>query len=99
MKLLFYSLVIIIVITIGLYLIKPQLFQAIRNKITNELSTIIPPDTLQTKTTVYEWKNSKGELQFTNTPPPPGIKYTSKLVPNGTNIMPSSVFTGNSEKE
>jgi hypothetical protein len=94
MKIVFYTLVIIIITTIGLYFINPTLFQSIRSKVTNKFTSLVPVETLQPKTKVYKWQNNKGEMQFTNTPPPKGIKFTTELIPNGTNVMPSKVFTG-----
>ena len=98
MKILFYSIVLFVIIIIGIYLIKPDLFVSIQNQISKNVSTIIPNELKPTKTTIYKWTNAKGEPQFTNTAPPAGIKYTTEEVANGTNVMPSKVFTGKIEK-
>ncbi len=98
MKILFYSIVLILIIIIGIYIIKPELFSSIQNQISNKVTTIFPNELNPKTTTIYKWTNAKGEPQFTNTPPPTGIKYTTEKVPNGTNVMPSKVFTGKIEK-
>jgi len=94
MKIIFYLIIIAIAITIGLYFLNPALFQSIKNNVTNKVSNVIPIEVLSNKTTIYKWKNDKGELQISNTPPPNGVKYKTEEVPHGTNIMPSEALTG-----
>jgi len=41
------------------------------------------------KSTVYKWRDDKGNWQISNTPPVKGTPYTEQEYLNNTNIMPS----------
>ncbi len=93
MKLFFYSLVVIILITILTYYFKPALFYSIQTTVSREVSKVLPDNVISNKTTIYKWQNDKGELQISNKPPPKGIKYKTEEVEHSLNIMPSKTFT------
>ena len=38
---------------------------------------------------IYQWKDEKGELHFSSTPPPDGVKFTSKGYDPNTNLIQS----------
>ncbi len=38
---------------------------------------------------VYQWRDAKGELHFSSSPPPEGIEYTSKGYDPNTNLIQS----------
>jgi len=38
---------------------------------------------------IYQWRDEKGELHFTNTPPPAGIEYTAKGYDPNANLIQS----------
>ena len=41
------------------------------------------------QSTLYKWKNSKGEWQITDTPPNQGIVFTTITSQDQVNVMPS----------
>ena len=43
------------------------------------------------KSTLYKWKNSKGEWQITDKPPANGIKFTTITSQDQINVMPSPI--------
>jgi len=98
MKIIFYTFIIIATITFGIYYLNPELFQSVQKDLSTKISDIIPIEPITNKTTIYKWKNNKGELLISNNPPPKGIKYITEEVQYGTNVMPSETFTGKVKK-
>ncbi len=45
--------------------------------------------TSTSKDVIYKWRDEKGELHFSSTPPPDGIKFTSKGYDPKTNLIQS----------
>lgn len=41
------------------------------------------------KNVIYEWRDSEGNIQFTNVPPPQGVEYTVKGYDPDTNVIQS----------
>ncbi len=100
MKLFFYSIVVLILIATLTYYFKPALFQTVQSTVSREITKVLPANMVTNKTTIYKWRNDKGELQISNTPPPKGIKFKTEDVEHSLNIMPSGTLTNkaNSEK-
>lgn len=44
---------------------------------------------IKNKDVVYKWRNERGELHFTSSPPPAGIEYTVKGYDPKTNLIQS----------
>lgn len=47
------------------------------------------PSSLKGKDVVYKWRNKRGELQFTSSPPPTDMEYTVKGYDPDTNLIQS----------
>lgn len=41
-------------------------------------------------TTIYRWRDSQGNLEHSNTPPPAGVEYETLQVSTDTNVIPLS---------
>ena len=48
---------------------------------------------------IYQWRDAKGELHFTSSPPPPGIEYTAKGYDPNTNLIQSVEVQQEPEQE
>lgn len=44
------------------------------------------------ETIIYQWKDSSGNIQFTNSPPPQGVEYTVKGYDPDANVIQSVKF-------
>lgn len=51
--------------------------------------TAIPKLTpgIETNTTIYEWKDNDGNIQFSTSPPAAGVEYTAKEYDPNTNVI------------
>lgn len=45
-------------------------------------------------TRVYKWKDTQGQTQLTDTPPPDNIPFEVIEVPNKVNLVPAESLTG-----
>ena len=50
------------------------------------------------ESTIYQWTDIEGNLQFSNSPPPEGIEYTAKKYDPNENLIPA-VSTDSSGSE
>jgi len=41
------------------------------------------------ESTIYQWADTEGNLQFSNSPPPAGIEYTAKKYDPNENVIPA----------
>jgi hypothetical protein len=64
----------------------------LNQKVKKEVKQLIPPQ--NNTTTVYKWRDQKGNWQITDQPPPAGIKYEILEYQSNTNVMPSEAITG-----
>jgi hypothetical protein len=46
-------------------------------------------DSPRAESTIYQWTDSEGNLQFSNSPPPEGIEYTAKKYDPNENVIPA----------
>lgn len=60
----------------------------LRSKLIGKVHQVAPE---LNKSTLYKWKNSKGEWQITDKPPVNGIKFTTITSQDQINIMPSPI--------
>ena len=54
-----------------------------------ELPSAEMPEIGGSKNVIYEWKDGKGNIQFTNSPPPQGVEFTAKGYDPDTNVIQS----------
>jgi len=99
MKIIFYIIIVLAAITVGLYYFNPVLFQSVQDSVRNKVSTIIPIEPLTNSTTIYKWTNEQGELQISNNPPPQGIKYKTEQIKHSANVIPSQKLTGKTSEK
>ncbi len=97
MKIIFYTIILLIAVAIAIYFIKPNLYYSVKNNVISTITDIAPIETGLNKTKIYKWKNEDGELQMSNSPPPKGINYITEEVQHNINVMPSTVLTGKQE--
>ena len=65
----------------------------------NEKLDAIPSITGNSKSTLYKWRDEKGQLNYTNDPPPKGIKFEKIILDSRTNVIPSIKSSKNTEVE
>ena len=78
-----YFILLSIISTSALYL---YLDKPLRNKLLGQFHQIAPE---LNQSTLYKWKNSKGEWQITDKPPRKGIVFTTIHTQDQINVMPS----------
>ena len=78
-----YFILLSILITTALYI---YLDESLQNKLLGKVHQVAPE---LNKSTLYKWKNNKGEWQITDTPPLKGITFTTITSQDQINIMPS----------
>jgi len=78
-----YFILISILTTSGLYI---YLDEPLQQKLLGKAHQIAPE---LNKSTLYKWKNNKGEWQITDTPPLKGIAFTTITSQDQINVMPS----------
>ena len=61
-------------------------------KVKKEVKQLIPQQ--EKTTTVYKWRDAKGNWQITDHPPPTGIHFETLEYQSNTNVMPAEVITG-----
>ncbi len=54
-----------------------------------------PVKAVDSSSTIYQWKDNDGNIQFTNSPPPEGVEYTAKGYDPDTNVIQSVKVTEN----
>ena len=72
-----------IILTASLYI---YLDEALQDRLMGKVHQIAPE---LNQSTLYKWKNSKGEWQVTDKPPREGIRFTTITSQDQTNVMPS----------
>ena len=77
-----YFILLSIIATAALYL---YLDDALLTKLMGKVHQVAPE---LNKSTLYKWKNSKGEWQITDTPPNQGIVFTTITSQDQVNVMP-----------
>jgi hypothetical protein len=65
-------------------------------KVRREVKQLIPAQ--ETTTTVYKWRDEKGNWQITDQPPPAGIHFETLEYQSNTNVMPAESITGKTTK-
>ena len=78
-----YFILISIILTASLYIYQDEALQV---KLMGKVHQIAPE---LNQSTLYKWKNSKGEWQITDKPPHKGIDFTTISSQDQVNIMPS----------
>lgn len=61
-------------------------------EVKEEVKQFIPSQ--EKTTTVYKWRDKKGNWQITDHPPPPGISFETLEYQSNTNVMPAEAITG-----
>ncbi len=64
----------------------------LNDKVRTEVKQLIPVPA--TTTTVYKWRDAKGNWQITDQPPPAGIQFEALEYQSNTNVMPAEAITG-----
>ena len=82
MKIKYFTLISIVTIS-ALYLYQDK---ALQNKLLGKVHQIAPE---LNKSTLYKWKDNKGEWQITDKPPQKGISFTAITSKDQINVMPS----------
>ena len=62
------------------------------HEVKKEVKQFIPSQ--NNTTTVYKWRDAKGNWQITDQPPATGTPYETLHYQSNTNIMPAEVITG-----
>lgn len=78
-----YFILLIILCTTGLYIYQDQILQ---NKLMGKLHQVAPE---LNQSTLYKWRNNKGEWQVTDKPPSKGTPFATISSQDQINIMPS----------
>ena len=78
-----YFILLAIVVTAALYIYQDE---ALQKKLVGKVHQVAPE---LNKSTLYKWKNDKGEWQVTDKPPRKGIHFTTITSQDQINIMPS----------
>ncbi len=86
-----YFILLSIIATAALYL---YLDDALFTKLMGKVHQVAPE---LNKSTLYKWKNSKGEWQITDKPPHKGIIFTTITSQDQINIMPAPSNIGKSK--
>jgi hypothetical protein len=61
-------------------------------EVEKEIKQLIPSK--QKTTTVYKWRDTSGNWQITDHPPPAGTRFETLEYQSNTNVMPSEAITG-----
>ena len=78
-----YFILLCILATAALYIYQDETLQ---KKLLGKVHQVAPE---LNKSTLYKWKNNKGEWQVTDKPPPKGIIFSTITSGDQINIMPS----------
>jgi len=62
------------------------------SKVQKDIKQLIPRE--QKTTTVYKWRDTSGNWQITDQPPPAGTRFEILEYQSNTNVMPSEAITG-----
>lgn len=62
------------------------------DEVQKEIKQILPSE--QKITTVYKWRDTSGNWQITDQPPPTGTRFEILEYQSNTNVMPSEAITG-----
>ena len=62
------------------------------SKVQKDIKQLIPRE--QKTTTVYKWRDTSGNWQITDRPPPAGTRFETLEYQSNTNVMPSEAITG-----
>ena len=72
-----------VITTTALYIYQDE---ALQKKLLGKVHQVAPE---LNKSTLYKWKNSKGEWQITDSPPSKGTSFTTITSQDQINVMPS----------
>ena len=61
-------------------------------EVKKEVKQLIPQQ--EKTTTVYKWRDTSGNWQITDSPPPAGISFKTLEYQSNTNVMPAEAITG-----
>ena len=61
-------------------------------KVKKEVKQLLPSQ--EKTTTVYKWRDERGNWQITDHPPPAGISFETFKYQSNTNVVPSEAITG-----
>ena len=78
-----YFILLAVIATTALYIYQDE---ALQSKLLGKVHQVAPE---LNKSTLYKWKNNKGEWQVTDEPPSKGITYTIITSQDQVNVMPS----------
>ncbi len=78
-----YIILLAIIGTAALYIYQDE---ALQTKFLGKVHQIAPE---LNQSTLYKWKNNKGEWQITDKPPGKGILFTTTTIQHQVNVMPS----------
>lgn len=78
-----YSILFIVIAVASFFIYQDD---ALRTKLISKVHQVAPE---LNQSTLYKWKNSKGEWQITDKPPHKGIVFTTISSQDQINIMPS----------
>lgn len=78
-----YFILLCVLAVITLYIYQDE---ALQTKLLGKIHQVAPE---LNKSTLYKWKNDKGEWQVTDTPPRKGILFSTITSQDQINIMPS----------
>ena len=78
-----YSILFIVIAVASFFIYQDE---ALQTKLMSKVHQIAPE---LNQSTLYKWKNSKGEWQITDKPPHKGIVFTTISSQDQINIMPS----------
>jgi len=78
-----YIVLLAIIGTAALYVYQDE---ALQTKLLGKVHKIAPE---LNQSTLYKWKNNKGEWQITDKPPSKGVAFTTTTIQDQVNVMPS----------
>ena len=78
-----YFILLSIILTASLYIYQDE---ALQDRLMNKIHQIAPEIN---QSTLYKWKNSKGEWQITDKPPGKDVVFTTITSQDQVNVMPS----------
>jgi len=64
----------------------------LNSEVQKELKQLLPQK--QKTTTVYKWRDTGGNWQITDSPPPAGTRFETLEYHSNTNVMPAEAITG-----
>ena len=78
-----YFILLAVIATTALYIYQDE---ALQSKLLGKVHQVAPE---LNKSTLYKWKNNKGEWQITDKPPNKGVTFTIITSQDQVNVMPS----------